>query len=79
MYSRLSHLVFGFHGCDRSTYEKVISGAEDLSPSRNNYDWLGGGVYFWEQNLDRAEQWAQELKERGKIDEPAVIGAVIDL
>ncbi|BEG59060.1 hypothetical protein [Anaerostipes hadrus] len=24
MYEKLPNLVFGFHGCDKSTYEKVI-------------------------------------------------------
>ncbi len=34
---------------------------------------------FWENNFDRAYQFALEKKERGKIEEVAVIGAVIDL
>lgn len=76
----------GFHGCDRSVMEEVVSkkgGA--LFPSMNDYDWLGNGVYFWENNCTRALKFAEFLKNhtphnsKQRIKEPAVIGAVIDL
>ena len=76
MYSKLPNLVLGFHGCDRETFERVIYGGESLKRSDNSYDWLGNGIYFWEQNFARALEWA---KKRKTIKEPAVIGAVIDL
>jgi hypothetical protein len=76
MYSKLPNLVIGFHGCDRSSAEKVLYNNEKMYESVNDYDWLGHGVYFWEQNLDRALDWA---KSQPKIKNPAVIGAVIDL
>lgn len=79
MYSRLPSLVIGFHGCDISTFQKVACDSGELTPSNNNYDWLGNGIYFWEQNYDRALQWAKEQAERGRVSEPAVVGAVIDL
>ena len=79
MYSRLPSLVIGFHGCDISTFQKVVCDSGELTPSNNNYDWLGNGIYFWEQNYDRALQWAKEQAERGRVSEPAVVGAVIDL
>lgn len=79
MYSRLPSLVIGFHGCALSTFREVVCGGGELTPSNNNYDWLGSGIYFWEQNYDRALQWAEEQAERGRVSEPAVIGAVIDL
>jgi hypothetical protein len=40
---------------------------------------LGHGLYFWENNYDRALEWANYKKKRGAIDEPAVIGAVLYL
>jgi hypothetical protein len=80
LYSKRPSFVLGFHGCDRSTAEKVISGDEDLAPSMNEYDWLGHGIYFWENNIERAWKFAEEVKRRGgKIKEPAVIGAILDL
>lgn len=75
MYSKLPNLVLGFHGCDEKTYEKVIHGSEALKPSMNSYDWLGNGVYFWENNYERAKEWA-DSKHKGK---GRVIGAVLDL
>ncbi|CAG9891661.1 hypothetical protein BOVA604_1202 [Bacteroides ovatus] len=81
LYSRRSNLVIGFHGCDKSVVDKVIAGEDSLIASTNDYDWLGHGVYFWENNETRALQYANEMLKRGSssIKEPAVIGAVIDL
>ena len=81
LYSRRSNLIIGFHGCDASVVRKVVSGEEDLIPSTNDYDWLGNGIYFWENNEARALQWATELSKRkgSSIKKPAVVGAIIDL
>ncbi|HBF05133.1 MAG TPA: hypothetical protein DDW28_03210 [Prevotella sp.] len=81
LYSRRSNLVIGFHGCDKSVVEDVISGKTDLIASTNDYDWLGSGIYFWENNEERAWQWANDLAKRknSQVRVPAVIGALIDL
>lgn len=79
MYSTLPSLVLAFHGCDKQTHDLVLYENKTLKPSRNDYDWLGWGVYFWEQNYDRALLWAKEQASRNAIQEPSVIGAVIDL
>ena len=67
--------VFGFHGCDRSVAEKVLAGEADLQPSDNDYDWLGTGIYFWENAPERALEWACAQKKK----DPYVIGAAIQL
>jgi hypothetical protein len=72
-------LLLGFHGCDESVCTKVVSGKEPLKESRNPWDWLGFGCYFWENNYERALQWAKDAQKQGKIDRPAVIGAVLSL
>lgn len=79
MYSKLPNLVLGFHGCDKSVHDDVINYHGKLKKSKNNYDWLGHGIYFWENNPKRAYEWALELKKRNLVNEPAVIGAIIDL
>lgn len=86
MYSNLSNLVLAFHGCDEEIFDKVIYKHEELLPSNNSYDWLGNGIYFWENSLARAQQWAVSTCERynsSHPDEepkkPAVIGAVLSL
>jgi hypothetical protein len=44
--------------------DKVIAGKENLLASTNDYDWLGSGIYFWENNEERAMEWAVELSKR---------------
>ncbi len=64
MYSKRAGLVLGFHGCDKSVRDKVvIEKGVLLEPSGNDYDWLGGGVYFWENNYVRALDFAKFLKD----------------
>lgn len=75
MYSKLPNLIIGFHGCKKDIFHKVIVDGEPLKASSNTYDWLGNGIYFWEQNYQRAYEWAQNRYK----EEAAVIGAIIDL
>ena len=64
MYSKRSGLILGFHGCDKDVRDKIIfeSGIV-LEKSDNEYDWLGGGIYFWENNYQRAFEFAKYLSE----------------
>jgi hypothetical protein len=73
--------VFGFHGCDEDVGLRILNGHERLKPSSNPYDWLGNGVYFWENNYERARQYAVEDSQRAgtNIQKPFIIGAIIDL
>jgi hypothetical protein len=72
--------VLAYHGCDRGLGESLLAGAKSLTPSDNDYDWLGPGMYFWESNPGRAQEFAEEKrKRREKIRDPFVVGAVIDL
>jgi len=71
--------MLGFHGCDASVGQDVVSGKKPLLSSTNDYDWLGHGVYFWENSPERAWRFAREQCTRGKVKTPFVIGAVLDL
>jgi hypothetical protein len=75
IYSDYPGLLFGFHGCRKNVYDKVIKKSRSLEPSNNSYDWLGSGIYFWENSYARALDWA--INRYG--NDAAVIGAVIDL
>jgi hypothetical protein len=56
----------------------LLAGAS-FEISRNAYDWLGFGAYFWENDPERGLQWARLMEQRGApITTPAVVGAVID-
>lgn len=86
MYSKKSGLIIGFHGCDESVRDDVVSKKGILiNSSENDYDWLGHGAYFWENNYYRALEFAKYLKDNPKknnpnhIKNPSVIGAIIDL
>lgn len=79
-----ANFVLGYHGCDKSVGERVLAGKEELKASKNDYDWLGAGIYFWEGSPQRALEWAKLVKQnpkmsRFKIKAPFVVGAVIDL
>ena len=47
-----------------------------FNPSREEYDWLGDGFYFFEYAPFRAWQWA-ELVAKSRGDDPAVIEAQV--
>lgn len=81
LYSHRSQLVLGFHGCDASLAEQVVLGQTMLKKSDHDYDWLGHGIYFWENNFDRAEQWAKDNAKSSNtsIKTPGVLGAYLDL
>lgn len=80
-YSDYPITVYAFHGCDESVAAAVISGEKELLPSKNDYDWLGNGIYFWENAPERALRWAQEQQRRhpDSIKNPAIVGAVVHL
>ncbi len=82
MHHTRSGLILAYHGCDKSVADKVIKNNGSLKKSSNDYDWLGHGIYFWENSYSRALDYAKELKASGRstsINKPAVIGAVLDL
>lgn len=84
MYPAKPGLIIGFHGCDKKVRDAIITGKSSLKASNNDYDWLGHGMYFWENNQQRALEFAQELKknprgEKDIIKTPVVLGAVIDM
>ncbi|MEJ0097990.1 MAG: hypothetical protein WDM84_08825 [Bauldia sp.] len=57
----------------------MVNGRAAIKAEDRRYHWLGSGVYFWENDPDRALEWAQEKASRRELRNPAVIGAVIEL
>lgn len=74
-------LVVGYHACSRATRDAVLMNGDELKTSKNNYDWLGEGVYFWEHGPDRAEAFGKEMAKRKKkpLVDPVVLGGYIHL
>ena len=69
-------LLLAYHGCDLDTAQKLLGGSV-FQPSQRDYDWLGEGSYFWENDILRAYQWATEP--RRNFSHPSVVGAAIEL
>ncbi len=79
MYETRDNLIIGFHGCDAETGKLLLNNPNHLKIIEKPYDWLGHGMYFWENNYNRALLWAKEKAKRKEIKTPSVIGAVINL
>jgi hypothetical protein len=77
MFSALPGNIIVYHGTSRAEAERVIGGRgfKHLNRSTEDYDWLGGAVYFWENSEARAEDWARNKH----ADQDAVLGAVLQL
>jgi hypothetical protein len=78
-----SSFILGYHGCDRSVAERLLTGIP-FNASENEWDWLGSGAYFWEANPLRGLEFAHELQRWRKdkenaVADPYVVGAVVDL
>ena len=79
MYPAKPGLLIGFHGCEEAIRNDIISGNLILKASKNGHDWLGVGTYFWENNYERALDFASNPPGKKKFKIPSVLGAVIDL
>jgi hypothetical protein len=62
----------------------VLLGFDELKPSNNSWDWLGDGIYLWEQNPERALEYAIECADKKQFNKnpiinPFVLGVILDL
>jgi hypothetical protein len=67
-------IVTSYHGTNAVRAEEILR-TQRIKPSENVWDWIGHGVYFWENAPLRAWQWAE--KKYG--DEAAVVVADVKL
>ncbi len=65
--------AIGYHGTSLAAAERIL--AHGFEISRNDYDWLGDGAYFFQDAPARAMEWARERFGT----EAAVLVAEIDL
>lgn len=79
-YQRHPALVLGFHGTEKTVVDRVVNRQDlHLKKSEGRYEWLGHGIYFWENDPQRGLEWANGGNAKKKIVEPNVVGAIIDL
>lgn len=72
-------MLIGFHGCDQSARDQLLTKPKNVKISEKPFDWLGHGFYIWENNYDRALEWAKDKQKRGDIKKASVIGVVFTL
>lgn len=79
-------LLIGYHGCDVSVRDGLISGKLKPAPSNNQYDWLGPGFYMFEGDEERALAFAEAAASQPlrrltarPIATPAVVGCVFSV
>lgn len=66
IYQRPYAYVLGFHGTDKWVVDNVVDRQiEHLRISVDTTEWLGHGIYFWENDPERALDWAQNGKTKG--------------
>jgi hypothetical protein len=65
--------VYGYHGTSAEAAEVIIQ--QGFNVSSNDYDWLGTGVYFFQDAPVRAWEWANQQHPTN----PAVICSIIRL
>ncbi len=58
--------VRAYHAGDEHEIEKFIAGQPYMPSSYHSNNWLGNGLYFWENNPNKAEKWQIE-KGKGAI------------
>ena len=84
--------VVGYHGTGLTAALRIVNRLESFRRSEKDYDWLGGGVYFWEYGpkqaltfaMRRQRQYKRKKKkteeDRRRATEPlAVIACMIRL
>lgn len=79
MYDVRPNTIIAFHGCDIDIRNKLVSNPNDIKISKKPFDWLGNGMYFWENNYQRAIEWAKNKEDKGEIKRAGVLGAVLQL
>ncbi|WP_295620376.1 hypothetical protein [Chamaesiphon sp. GL140_3_metabinner_50] len=65
--------VYAYHGTSQTKAASILKNG--FLASDNDYDWLGTGIYFFQDAPMRAKQWATEQHPQ----EPSVICARIQL
>lgn len=58
--------VRAYHAGDAKEIDDLIAGQPYMTPSYHGNNWLGEGLYFWENNANKAEKWQLE-KGKGAI------------
>lgn len=78
LYLERPNLYIGFYGCEKANGINLVNNPKQVKISTTNHEWLGKGFYVWENNQERAWDWARNHKPR-PFKDPFVIGVVYTL
>jgi hypothetical protein len=77
------HKVFGYHGTTLSAAKAIMADPMQFQSSTSEGDWLGQGIYFFENSFRKGTEWALRTFDKcsrlGDAEAPAVLGCEIDL
>lgn len=78
---RYQRQVIGYHGCLVERFEDALLRGQHPPPSEATFDWLGHGVYVWENGYQRALEWAENKARRADrpVSDARVLGVVVQL
>jgi hypothetical protein len=51
--------IYGFHGTNIDSAKSILE--KGFEQSQKRYDWLGDGIYFWQDAPERAWEWAKDV------------------
>lgn len=66
--------IVGYHGTSKDKAQRIVR-TQAFAASRNDHDWLGHGIYFWEYAPKQALRWAQ----RKYKSDAAVVASMLRL
>lgn len=70
--------IFGYHGTTLESAQSIVENGFELRPKP--WDWLGDGVYFWQDAPRRASLWGEEWTSKGaEVPEVSVVKARLRL
>lgn len=69
--------VIGFHGTTLENAENIT--LENFTPSESPIEWLGHGIYFWQDNPLRAFYWAARNSDKSSYEELAIVQVRLNL
>jgi hypothetical protein len=77
------HKVYGYHGTTLRAANAIMADPMQFQPSHSAGDWLGQGIYFFENSFRKGIEWADRTVDKrikiGHTEDPAVLGCEIDL
>jgi hypothetical protein len=77
------HKVFGYHGTTQEVAKIILEDVRQFKHSTSPGDWLGSGIYFFENSYLKGLEWARRTVSKrnmsGHRDVTAVIACEIDL